>query len=148
MSMLKWSNPLDELSEMGLLRRELDQVFNPPSGHAGLNPPIEVVEAEDRYRVTISLPGLPTANLGEHIQLDATPKTLTISGETRAPELQPGEKSLFSQVRYGKFHKQLSFPDGIDAEHIEAAYAAGLLEITLPKALSTQKRTIQIQMKP
>lgn len=147
MSMLKWSTPLDELSEMNLLRRELDHLFTPVSGQTALNPPIDVAESEGYYRVRMSLPGLPTQNVGEHVQLEATPKTLNISGEVHAPEPQPGEKTLFSQVRHGKFSKQLSFPDGIDAETIEASYEAGILQITLPKSSVARKRNIEIQVK-
>jgi len=145
--MLKWSTPLDELSEMSLLRRELDHLFTPASGQSALNPPIDVVESEGYYRIRMSLPGLPTQNLGEHVQLEVTPKTLSISGEVHGPEPQPGEKILFSQVRHGKFSKQLSFPDGIDAEAIEASYEAGVLQITLPKSSVSRKRNIEIQVK-
>lgn len=146
MSMLKWASPLDEID---MLRKEIDNAFaaTTATNGTGFNPAVEVVEAENAYRLRIPLPGLPTENLSEHIHIDATQKTLTLSGEMTPPELQPGEKALMTQIRYGKFYKQLSFPDGIDPETIEASYSAGMLEIRLPKASASQKRSVQIQVK-
>ncbi|WP_303674406.1 Hsp20/alpha crystallin family protein [Vampirovibrio chlorellavorus] len=145
MSILKWTTPIEE---MNLLRRELEGFLNTP-GYSGnssdFNPPVEVVETETHYQVRILLPGLPADQISEHVHLDATPKTLAVSGEMHPRELQPGEKVLVNQFRHGQFFKQLSFPDGVDHERIEAAYKNGVLEISLPKALAVQKRSIQIQ---
>jgi HSP20 family protein len=146
MSMLKWTSPLDDFD---LLRKEIDQVFTAgQSPHAaGFSPSLEITEAEDAYWVRMVLPGLPTETLSEHVHIDATQKTVTISGEMQPRELPPGEKMLVSQFRYGKFYKQLSFPDGIQHEGIEASYRNGLLELRLPKAVAAQKRSVEIQVK-
>jgi HSP20 family protein len=146
MSMLKWASPFEE---MELLRKEIDQAFNSASQSAatGFSPPVEVVEAENHYQLDIYLPGLPTENLSEYVNIEATQKTITVSGEVKPRELPAGEKTLISQFRYGKFYKQLSFPDGIHHENIEASYSNGILTLRLPKALSSQKKTIQIQVK-
>jgi HSP20 family protein len=146
MSILKWTSPLDD---MDVLRKEIDQVFATAAQGpaAGFNPPIEITEAEDAYCVRMLLPGLPMENLSEHVHIDATQKTVTISGELQPRELQPGEKTLVSQFRTGKFFKQLSFPDGIQHEAIAASYGNGMLEIRLPKAVAAQKRSIEIQVK-
>jgi HSP20 family protein len=146
MAILKWSSPLDD---MDLLRKEIDQVFTTASQNTGLgfSPPVEISEAENAYVVRMMLPGLPVENLSEHVHIDATQKTVSISGELQPRELPAGEKPLVSQFRYGKFFKQLSFPDGIQHETIEASYSNGILEIRLPKAVAAQKRNIQIQIK-
>lgn len=145
MSILKWTTPFDEMS---LLRRELEGLLNTSSyspNSTDFSPPVEVTETEAGYRVRLLLPGLSAEQISEHVHLDATPKTLAVSGEVRPRELQPNEKVLVNQFRYGQFFKQLSFPDGVDHERIEAAYKNGVLEISLPKALAIQKRSIQIQ---
>lgn len=144
MSMLKWSSPFDEID---MLRKEIDNVFTATHTGTGFSPAVEVVETENAYRVRLPLPGLPTESLSEHVHIDATQKTVSISGEMHPPELQANEKALITQIRYGKFFKQLSFPDGIDPETIEASYSAGMLEIRLPKASAAQKRSVQIQVK-
>lgn len=148
MSMMKWS-PFDE---MEMLKKQIDHVFAPlaPSGSDngyGFNPAVDVLEAENTYKVRMVLPGLPSENIGEHVNIEATSKTLTVSGELRPRELSGSEKILISQCRYGKFFKQLSFPDGIDHENIQAEYVNGILEISLPKAAAAQKRSIQINVK-
>lgn len=149
MSMMKWS-PFEEVE---LLRKQIDNIFTPlspigsESGAHGLNPPVDIVEAENAYKVRFLLPGLPTENLSELVNIEATQKTLTISGELRPTQLGQGEKLLASQLRYGKFFKQLGFPDGIDNERIEATYRNGILEIVLPKAQANLKKNVQIQVK-
>jgi HSP20 family protein len=134
MSMLCWT----PLEEMDVLKREMESLFAPVSAANGesraytFNPPAEVIEAE---------------NIGEHVHLEATQKALTISGELNTPVREVNEKVLTSQFRYGRFFKQLGFPDGIDHENIEANYQSGILEIRLPKMATAQKRSIQIQVK-
>lgn len=145
MSILKWTTPFEEVS---LLRRELEGLLNAPGysgGASDYSPPVEVTETEAGYQVRLVLPGLSAQQISEHVRLDATPKTLAVSGEIRPRELRPNEKVLVNQFRYGQFSKQLSFPDGVDHERIEAAYRNGVLEINLPKVLAVQKRSIPIQ---
>lgn len=146
MAILKWSSPLDD---MDLIRKEIDHIFTTANqgSNLGFSPAVEISETEDAYSVRMILPGLPVENLGEHVHIDATQKTVTVSGEMQPRELPPGEKPLVSQFRYGKFFKQLSFPDGIQHESIEASYSNGILELRLPKAMAAQKRNIQIQVK-
>jgi HSP20 family protein len=147
--MLRWS----PLEEMDVLKREFENLFAPvtsvngESKTCGFNPPVEVVEADDNYKVRLSLPGLPQDNIGEHVHLEATQKTLTVSGELQPSGKDAAEKTLISQLRYGPFFKQLAFPDGIAHENIEASYRSGILEIFLPKLYTAQKRSIQIQVK-
>lgn len=145
MSMMKWATPFEEID---LLRKEMDHLLGSTTSQASnnLNPPVEVVENENRYRVRMSLPGLLAERISEHVHIDATAKTVTISGEIPPHDYGQSEKVLVNQFRFGKFLKQLSFPDGIDHENIEAHYRNGLLEITLQKAMNAQKRSVEIQI--
>jgi HSP20 family protein len=144
MTMLKWATPFDEID---LLRQDFDALFQKPKSceNADFNVPVQVVELENGYRVAFSLPGLPSESVGEHVQIEATAKTLTLSGALSDGDLQPTEKRLINQFRTGKFYKQLSFPDGINPDTIEARYQQGILTIQLEKAHVAQKRTIAIQ---
>lgn len=144
MSVMKWVTPLEELD---FFRKEMEGLLsNNTSANTGtFSPPVEVIETENNYQVRLLLPGLPAEQISEHVRLEATQKTLTLSGEINPRELQGSEKLLVNQFRYGKFFKQLSFPDGINHDHIEAAYKNGILEVSLPKTIAVQKRSIQIQ---
>jgi HSP20 family protein len=147
MSMMRWA----PFEEMELLKKQIDHLFTTASGteseSMGFSPPVEVLEGEDHYRVRFMLPGLPAENIGEHVNIEATRKTLTVSGESRREEGQSSEKLLITQFRTGRFYKQLSFPDGIDHESIEASYSQGLLELVLPKAAAQEKRNVRITVK-
>lgn len=145
MSLMKWATPFEE---MDLLRKEMEGLLGNTQTNAAsdFNPPVEVVESESNYQVRFILPGLPAESISEHVNMEATQKTLTVTGEIRPREMQPTEKLLINQFRTGKFFKQLSFPDGIDHENIGAHYRNGILEITLPKAMAAQKRHIEIKV--
>lgn len=147
MSMMRWT-PFEEMEH---LRRQIDNIFVPvvvshPGEKATTSfvPPVEVVERPDGYRVRFMLPGIRP----DDVKLEASAKTLSISGEIASPALEEKERVLISQFRVGKFSKQLSFPDGIEPGNVEADYVNGILEVKVPKAESMQKRSIEIRVNP
>lgn len=144
MSMMRWT-PFDEMEN---LRKQIDGIFMPlvvshPGEKSGsFVPPVEVIEHENGYRVRFMLPGIRP----EEVNLEATAKTLTVSGEVHPQAPGENERVLLSQFRFGKFSKQLGFPDGIEHSRVEAAYGNGILEVSVPKAESSQKRSIEIKI--
>ena len=62
------------------------------------------------------------------VSLEGT--TLTISGERRSEREQRENGRRLSEVRYGRFERSLTVPDGIDPEKVTARYENGVLEVT------------------
>ena len=44
-----------------------------------------------------------------------------------------GQELYTSERNYGAFQRELSLPDGVDRDKIDASFAKGVLTVTLPK---------------
>ncbi len=143
MKLVRWS-PLEEMS---LLKDQIDRIFEPfsASGDERLlshSLPVEVTETQAEYRVRLLVPGIDP----EKINLQMSERELSVSTETQPRELEEGEMVHMNQFRYGKFSKQLSFPQAIDQNQVQANYTHGVLTITLPKAENNKRKTIPIHV--
>ncbi len=124
----------------GDLSRVFSTVFDGDGTRsAPLSPAVDVSEDADAIRVSLDLPGIAEKDVS--IELDGD--TLTISGE-RQPVAKEGEKQHRAGRWHGRFLRSLTLPTGVDAEHIEAAFAKGVLTVRLPKIAAQKARRIAI----
>jgi HSP20 family protein len=124
--------------------REIDRVFDAFFGQTDQGrrwvPPIDLVEAEDRFLLKADLPGLSESDVNIEVQ----DGTLTISGERKA-EHEQREKGWYRIERsFGSFNRSLTLPDGVDPERIEASFSDGVLEVRIPKPEERKPRRISI----
>jgi HSP20 family protein len=94
-------------------------VVRPIAGH-----PMRVEDylQDGRYVLRAELPGIdPESDL----EVTADHGNLTIKAERK--EQAAGKHR--SEFRYGTFTRSVALPDGADAEHIQATYDSGILEI-------------------
>jgi HSP20 family protein len=79
------------------------------------------------------------------VEIEVVGRTLRVRGE-RAFEAD-GDKGqpFLSEIGCGRFEREFTLPDAIDAEHVQAIYRHGMLELTLPLKESAKPRRIQIQ---
>lgn len=144
MKLVRWS-PLEEMS---ILRDQIDRIFEPftSNGDSRLlhfTVPVEVTETPKHYTVRAMVAGIEP----DRIELQVTPKTLIISGELPPRDLEKDETVHLNEFQYGKFSKKLAFPENVDSEKVEADYRHGILEIRLPKAEFSNRRTIEIKVR-
>lgn len=137
-----WRSPFEEIERM---RRYLDQLtgqaetgFRIP--RAGVFPLINVTETKETYILRAELPGVKAENL----DIQATGRNLTISGERRI-EVDPNVTYHRREREAGRFSRALTLPGEIDPEKIEAELRNGVLTVTVPK--SDKARTRQITIK-
>lgn len=138
---------LQFMNEAGNLQREMDQLFQ------GLGfSPVHVAQTEqiefkvkdngENHNIKASLPGLDS----EKLNISVLGRRLTISGEFSHPEI-PEEGVWHRQERSrGKFEQNLQLSTNFDLEKIEAEYADGILNITLPKAVSALPKKIAVKV--
>jgi HSP20 family protein len=104
------------------------------------SPPFDVKEQADRFIFKADLPGVEEKDL----DINVAGNRLTISGR-RAPEQpQEGESWYCSERPAGSFTRVFTLPEGLQAEHIEAALQQGVLVVHVPKAPEVQPRKISI----
>lgn len=97
---------------------------------------VNVREEDDAYVLTALVPGLK----GEDLNIQVLENVVSIEGEYKAEEAE----YLLSELPQGAFRRTLRMPAEIDAEHVEAKIADGVLTLTLPKAESARPKKIQI----
>ncbi|MBM3243040.1 Hsp20/alpha crystallin family protein [Candidatus Poribacteria bacterium] len=151
MALIRWRDrgwPFRELDE---LREEMDRLFDRTFGRAvparhegrivrGWMPTIDMFEREDEVVVRAEIPGMSK----EEIDISTLGNTLTISGERKA-EAEVKEDNYYCCERsYGRFQREITLPQGVDAEKIKASYKNGILEVTLPKKEETKPKKIEV----
>jgi HSP20 family protein len=100
---------------------------------------INVQEQDDAYVLSALVPGLNAEDLNIQVLEDV----LRIEGEYKADE----QNYLVRELPGGSFTRTLRLPSVIDADHVEAKIADGVLTLTLPKAVSARPKKINIQVK-
>jgi HSP20 family protein len=136
------SDPFRELQrEMGRLLEALPALQAWRVGHPF--PPMNLLEAPDRYLLTAELPGLTSSD----IELSVTGQSVTIRGE-RTNSLVRDEAYRRKERGHGTWSRTYSFPSRIDTNAISAVLARGVLVVELPKAEDVPVRRITVTMTP
>ncbi|MGW0536573.1 Hsp20/alpha crystallin family protein [Streptomyces sp. NPDC003032] len=121
--------------------RELDRwaqrVFNGAAGPAAV--PMDAWHGDGSFWVHFDLPGVEPDSIDLNVERDV----LTVRAE-RKPVTGEGSEVLISERPTGTFTRQLFLGETLDAEHIEAAYDAGVLSLRIPVAEQAKPRKIEI----
>ena len=107
---------------------------------------IDIREEEDTYILSALVPGLKAEDLNIQVLEDV----LRIEGEYKQsnPVDKADEQSyLVRELPSGSFTRTLRLPSVIDADHVDAKIADGVLMLTLPKAESARPKKISITSK-
>lgn len=105
----------------------------------GFSPVSEVEELEEKFLVSVDLPGVSK----DEVKIEVVEDRLVISGE-RKSERGDAKSRTYGRV-YGKFEKAFTLPTNIDTSKIEANFDNGVLELSVPKAEAAKPRTIEIK---
>jgi len=130
--------PQDPFRELDRLAQQLlgaDGTTNRPAVM-----PMDAWREGDVFVLEFDLPGIAK----ESIDLDVERNVLTVRAERVAGN---GDWEMLATERpRGLFSRQLVLGDNLDLEHIEAAYADGVLRLRVPVAEKAKPRKIEIQM--
>ncbi|AVT37710.1 Hsp20/alpha crystallin family protein [Plantactinospora sp. BB1] len=110
----------------------------PLAAGAGWTPLADVTETDDAYLVEIDLPGVNRKDLTVEVAGDQ----LRVSGEIVEKEKVGWLRHRTRRV--GQFSYQTLLPGGIDAEHISADLADGVLTVRVPKTETARPRRITV----
>jgi len=143
MTLTRWS-PVRGLAalEVDRLNRMFEAAFagEPLAGSAWV-PAVDIFETKDKdVVVKVDLPDLKR----EDIKVGFENDVLTIEGERVSEKDVPAEQYHRIERGNGSFRRSFTMPVSIDAARVSAAYADGVLTITLPRREETRPRQIQI----
>ena len=81
------------------------------------------------------------------MEIDVVGRTLRVRGERIATEKSKSEP-IVSEISYGRFEREFTLPEDIDAQHVEATYRHGMLELVLPLSEGAKPRRIEVKATP
>lgn len=102
---------------------------------------MDVSEAEGSYMVKAEIPGVNKDDI--HISVDGN--MVSISAEVKKEkEEKKGENVIRSERYFGKVSRSFTLANEVDAEKVQAKYADGVLEVTIPKKSKGNKKLIYV----
>lgn len=140
-------NPWQEMNSLQhQLNRMLDDVLTPASvaefGNFSKVPAAELTETKENLVLRLELPGMQPADLN----IEATAKSVSISGERKSEVKSEDEGKTRSEFRYGSFQRVIPLPTRIQNTEIKAEYKDGILHLTLPKAESEKNKVVKVNL--
>ena len=146
MAIVRW-NPTRDLMQM---REEMDRLFGQflrrgegeeaTWGQGMWAPPVDIYETDDAFMLKAELPGFTK----EDVSIEIHENRLIIRGE-RKREIEAKEDQYHRLERaYGRFERAFWLPTTVDAEHIQASFKNGILEMRLPKSERAKPKQIPI----
>ncbi len=140
-------NPWQEMNSLQRhLNRMLDDAFTPASltefGNFSKVPPAELTETEGTLVLKLEVPGIQAAD----ISIEATAKSISISGERKSEVKSEDEGKTRSEFRYGSFSRVIPLPVRIQNTEVQAEYKDGILHLTLPKAEEEKNKVVKVNL--
>jgi HSP20 family protein len=144
MTLVRW----DPAGEVDSLQSEVNRLFdtffaNGRGGGPGTRrwvPAMDLAETEDELVLTADLPGMSE----DDIAIEVKDGVLTISGERRDSRKEEGKGYHRVERSFGRFARNLSLPDGIDADRVAANFDRGVLEVRIPKPEERKPHRVRI----
>jgi HSP20 family protein len=130
--------PWDPVRDLLTMHERLESLFGRAS--PGWVPPVDLIEAADRYIVTVELPGIDRAAL----HIEAHDNTLTVRG-TRPAESCCPERYQQLERGQGQFSRSFRFATPVQTDAIAADFVDGVLTLVIPKVRVPEGRSIPVE---
>lgn len=132
--------------EIETIRQQLDNIFEDltPTTTTDWIPAVDLVDAGDNYILEVVLPGLKA----DDINIEASRKSITLSGERTAIEYGDDKTVLRRERRYGSFRRVVNLPVVVDHEQVRADYTNGILTVHVPKAAEVLNQVVKVNVAP
>jgi HSP20 family protein len=105
-------------------------------------PPVNIIEDEDRYVLTLAVPGLKKEDF--KIALEGLMLTIRSVKEENREEIE--ERFTRREYNFYSFSRSFTLPEDVKPELIEARYENGLLTILLPRKVEVKQTTATRQI--
>ena len=144
---VRW-DPFEELDsfrgwspfrELGWPR--LSRALERGAGRAALLPAVDIAEDDDRYVVTVEIPGASKND----VTVETDDNVLTIRGEKKSEREEKKEQTRWVERSYGSFTRSFTLPANAQAERVVASFKDGVLTIEVPKRPEAKPRAIAIK---
>jgi HSP20 family protein len=144
LGMTRWT-PCTELAGV---HRDLDALFGHMVGDPVRSPSVDSFSPaadlrRDGYtwKVSLALAGVAPESVDIHL----VGRLLRVRGE-RTPD-EKAER-VIGEISYGRFEREFTLPEEIDAQHVQATYRHGMLELILPLTEGAKPHRIAVKAAP
>ena len=110
-----------------------------PESAAVYVPRVDIRESAEQYTVVADLPGAEPGSVEATVQN----RVLTLEGWSRF-EKPAGHEPLGREFGGGRYRRDFTLPDSVDAGAIQARVSNGVLTVVLPKKDEVKARRIPI----
>lgn len=143
MAITRW----DPFTALARFDREFDELvrrgWNVGNGRTGFVPPVEIVREGRDVVVRLELPGI---DVDRDVEVTVDKGKLIVRGERRDERAEDHNGVLVRELRYGSFQREFALPDGMTADHVEAAYDQGMLMVRVRDAVIPEPEPQQIRI--
>lgn len=102
--------------------------------------PVDIYRTPDgSYQIDADLPGADP----DTIEVSVEHSTLSLRAQRKAPYTDT-DHIVAAERPQGSFSRQLTLGDAVDPDHLTAAYADGVLHVTIPASPKIQPRRITV----
>jgi HSP20 family protein len=128
-------------------RREVLRLFDALAGDAlsdagtGVFPPMNITQDDDNFYLRAEVPGINPNELS----ISALRNRVSLAGKREIQREHERVSYHRKERAEGSFNRMVTLPTEVDAEHVEAKYADGILTLTLPKAEEAKPRQITVR---
>jgi HSP20 family protein len=109
--------------------------------HEPWQPRTDISETDAAYVVEVDLPGMTIHDIS--VQLEGT--TVVIAGQRQSANSENVNQHPRVERPCGAFQRAFTLPTAVQRDEVQAAYANGVLTITVPKAEAARPRKITVQ---
>jgi HSP20 family protein len=106
-------------------------------------PAVDIAEHDDEFVVKMELPGVSR----EDVKITMQNHVLLVHGEKKQDKESKGSNYHRVERSYGAFQRTFTLPATVRSEKIDANFADGILNITLPKAEEAKPERIEVKVK-
>lgn len=104
-------------------------------------PSLDVIDRDDEVMVRAEIPGIEKKD----INVSIADSVLTIKGETSAESKEEKGDYYRHEISSSSFARSVALPGNVDESKVVANLKDGVLEVKLPKAESSKRKTIAVQ---
>jgi len=133
----KW----DLFRDLRSVEDEFDRIAGRAFSRDTWVPALDVRESQDRFDVTVDLPGLEP----DDVNVTFEDGMLSISGKREFSAEDRGDTWHRIERSFGTFARSMRLPQTADAERIEATFDKGVLTVSVPKTEQAKPRTIEVR---
>ena len=133
----------DPFRDMKAVEEEFDRLAGRAFARNAWVPALDVRETEDRFEVTLDLPGMDPEAVGVTFE----DGSLTITGKRDLANEEKGETWHRIERSFGTFARSIRLPQTADADRIDATFDKGVLTVSVPKVEQAKPRTIEVRTK-